>query len=87
MACVICGGNATVTLNPPRRTFARGPDPDDPSYSIIALLPEVHLCTQHDQAAHKKELSIGWCDDEQCRRYGEVGQTSPCGEQYAALKR
>jgi hypothetical protein len=62
-------------------------DPSDPSYSITVILPEVPLCTLHSQAAREGELLIGWCDDERCRTYGEIGAMSPCGKQYERLPR
>lgn len=87
MNCVVCGEPATVSADPPRRTFARGPDPEDPSFALIAVLPELDLCDDHYRASRTEGLRIGWCDDAQCRRYGEVGSASPCGEPYVLLKR
>jgi hypothetical protein len=87
MICVVCGGAATVTADPPRRTLARGPDPEDPSYAVIAVLPELELCGEHYRATLEDGLVIGWCDDLQCRRYGQVGESSSCGEAYGSLKR
>lgn len=86
VACVVCGGAATETADPPRRTLARGPDPEDPSFAVIAVLPEIDLCADHFQAT-LKDLVIGWCDESPCRRYGEVGGASPCGRAYARLTR
>ncbi|MDA8038191.1 MAG: hypothetical protein M0Z69_06890 [Actinomycetota bacterium] len=85
--CVICGRAGTAPMAPPRRTLARGADPDDASYSIIAVLPDVALCAEHFEDVRRGELSIGWCDAEQCRLYGEHGQPSPCGEPFKTLKR
>ncbi len=84
--CVVCGDAATVTADPPRRTFARGPDPEDPSYAVIAVLPTLDLCDKHDHEAREDGLIIGWCDDVLCRRFGEVGEPSPCGALYTRLK-
>ena len=68
--------------NSPRRAFERGPDPQDPSFSITVLLPDVALCATHAQEVSAKTTSIGWCDNELCRMYGEVGQVSPCGQAF-----
>jgi hypothetical protein len=84
--CAICGQAATVTVDPPRRTIARGADPSDSSFSVIAVLPDVMLCEEHAEDLPRR-LSIGWCDDERCRLYGESGEASPCGEPYRKLKR
>jgi len=83
--CVICADPAAVVLDPPRRTIARGFDPEDPSFSITAILPRLPLCANHAEQVAAKELLIGWCDDERCRLYGERGAPSPCGEPYVQL--
>ena len=86
LRCALCGQPGTVMVDPPRRTIARGADPSDSSFSVIAVLPDVLLCEEHaDDLAGR--LSIGWCDDERCRLYGESGEASPCGEPYRKLKR
>jgi hypothetical protein len=85
--CVICGNGDVMTVDPPRRTLARGTDPSDSSYSVTVVLPDVHLCGDHHREFRTKELVIGWCDDELCRIYGAVGAPSPCGKDYLALKR
>ena len=76
-----------MTIEPPRRTLARGTDPDDPSLSVIAVLPDVVLCQGHADVVGQGQLSLGWCDNERCRSYGEAGLASPCGEPFKALKR
>ncbi len=86
-SCLVCGRTGTVAMEPPRRTFARGADPTDPSFSIIAVLPDMPLCDEHAEGVVSREVSIGWCDDEQCRQYGERGEASPCGEPFRELKR
>jgi hypothetical protein len=85
--CALCGGAGSVTLEPPRRTLARGADPDDPSLSVIAVLPDVVLCDHHADEVGRGLVSLGWCDNEQCRVYGEVGLVSPCREPFEVLKR
>ncbi len=85
--CVLCGRDGTVALDPPRRTFARGADPSDTSYSIIAVLPDIALCEEHAEDVRGRDVSVGWCDDERCRLYGERGENSPCGEPYKELRR
>ena len=45
--CAICGQAGTVMVDPPRRTIARGADPSDSSFSVIAVLPDVLLCEEH----------------------------------------
>ncbi len=85
--CVICGRAANVIADPPRRTLAREPDPTDPSFAVIAVLPTMALCDEHANASQRSDLVIGWCDEETCRNYGEVGERSPCGHPYLALKR
>ena len=86
LLCAICGRAGTVVVDPPRRTIARGADPGDASFSVIAVLPDVSLCDEHAEAPPNR-LSIGWCDDERCRLYGESGELSPCGQPYRKLKR
>ena len=85
--CVICGHDGVMTVDPPRRTLARGTDPSDSSYSVTVVLPDMELCGDHYQDFRSKELVIGWCDDEKCRHFGVVGAPSPCGKEYLALKR
>jgi hypothetical protein len=72
-------------MEPPRRTFDRGPDPDDNSYSITVILPDVALCDQHARYVREGDLPLGWCDDPLCRIYGEVGEPSLCGAAYGQL--
>jgi len=54
---------------------------------VIALLPDVVLCEDHADEVARGELSLGWCDDEHCRLYGEGGLISPCGQPFKTLKR
>jgi hypothetical protein len=83
--CALCGRPATEVIEPPRRTLDRGPDPSDESYSITAILPDVPLCDEHVQDVREGDRLVGWCDDQRCRAYGEIGETSACGEQYEQL--
>jgi hypothetical protein len=85
--CDLCGGPSTITMEPPRRTLARGADPDDPSLSVIVVLPDILLCEDHANEVGRGELTLGWCDNERCRLYGKAGLLSPCGEPFKALKR
>jgi hypothetical protein len=85
--CGLCGLPAVKTVEPARRTLARGEDPDDPSLSVIGVLPDVQLCEDHSGKLDRGELALGWCDDERCRLYGESGVASPCGALFQALKR
>jgi hypothetical protein len=87
MVCAICGGAGTVAIDPPRRTFARGADPTDASYSIIALLPDIPLCDEHSEEVQGRKVSVGWCDDLRCRMFGESGAVSACGQPYKELRR
>ena len=87
VACNLCERAGSVTMEPPRRTLARGVDPDDGSLSVIAVLPDVVLCEDHADEVAVGELSLGWCDNEQCRLYGEAGSVSPCGEPFKPLQR
>jgi hypothetical protein len=84
--CIICGGEGSVTMDPPRRTLARGADSGDPSFSIIAVLPDVVLCEEHAEEVVDRQRTLGWCDDQQCRVFGEAGEASACGEAYKVLK-
>jgi hypothetical protein len=84
-ACALCGGPATEMIEPPRRTFARGLDPSDPSYSVTVILPDVALCAGHALDVRQGEKLVGWCDDQRCRTYGELGGTSACGDPYQAF--
>lgn len=84
-SCVFCGEPATESIEPARRTLARGTDPGDPSYSVTVILPDVSLCAEHADEVRHGARAIGWCDDERCRIYGELGQPSACGELYKKL--
>ncbi len=83
--CALCGRIPTTLTKPPRRTLDRGPDPDDTSYSITVILPDVPLCDEHTREVGQGDLRLGWCDEEQCRTYGEVGEPSACGAPYGQL--
>jgi hypothetical protein len=83
--CALCGQLATVVIAPPRRTLTRGLDPNDRAYSLTVILPDVALCAEHDLAVRQRDTVIGWCDDERCRTYGEVGASSACGGLYKQL--
>ena len=85
--CDLCGRPAVKAVEPPRRTLARGEDPEDPSLSVIGVIPDVQLCEDHAGKLDRGELVLGWCDDERCRRYGEAETASPCGAPFQALKR
>lgn len=83
--CVLCGHAATEALEPTRRTLARGTDPSDDSYSVTVILPDVALCADHALDIRDGARLVGWCDDERCRTYGELGQPSACGEPFTKL--
>ncbi|MGH9043769.1 MAG: hypothetical protein ACRDVP_02835 [Acidimicrobiales bacterium] len=85
ISCVLCGDPATESIEPPRKTLARGIDPGDPSYSVTVILPKVSVCAAHAHDVHHGDRAIGWCDDERCRTYGELGQPSACGDPYKKL--
>jgi len=85
LPCALCSQPATVSIEPPRRTLGRGPDPSDPSYSVTVILPDVMLCAEHAFEVRQGDTLIGWCDDERCRVYGEVGEMSPCGHKFDKL--
>jgi hypothetical protein len=84
-ACALCERSSTSLLPPKRRTLDRGPDPDDTSYSITVILPDVPLCDAHTREVLRDDLRLGWCDDPQCRNYGEAGEPSGCGAPYGDL--
>ncbi|MGC8471669.1 MAG: hypothetical protein ACP5PM_05180 [Acidimicrobiales bacterium] len=83
--CAICGAPATETVEPARRTLARGLDPSDPSYSVTVILPDIALCAVHTLDLRNGGLFVGWCDDPRCRIYGEIGEPSPCGDPYTKV--
>ncbi len=83
--CSVCGRTSTSLMKPPRRTLNRGLDPDDNSYSITVMLPDVPLCDRHAWDVREADLSLGWCDDPRCRVYGEAGEPSACGAAYERL--
>ena len=83
--CALCGRPATGTVEPPRRTLARGSDPNDGSYSVTIVLPDLSLCAEDASRYRAGNVVIGWCDDEQCQSYGETGTPSPCGKEYEKL--
>ena len=87
VSCNLCERAGSVTMEPPRRTLARGVDPDDRSLSVIAVLPDVVLCEDHADEIAQGELSLGWCDNKRCRLYGEAGSVSPCGEPFKSFDR
>ena len=84
--CALCGAAGT-TIELSRRTIARGLDPDDAAFSIIAVLPDLELCDLHAEELGQGDFVLGWCDDEQCRCFGRSGELSECGAPYKALKR
>lgn len=84
-SCVLCGQKASESLEPPRKTLARGTDPGDPSFSVTVILPDVALCATHASEVSRGDRAIGWCDDQSCRRYGELDQPSACGDAYKKL--
>lgn len=83
--CAFCGEVSTALIEPPRRTLDRGPDPNDDSFSITVILPDVPLCDAHARGVREGDLLLGWCDDQQCRNYGEAGELSACGALYGPL--
>lgn len=83
--CALCGVPATETIEPPRRTLARGLDPSDPSYSVTFILPDIALCPEHALDVRRGEGLVGWCDDARCRTYGGLGEASPCGQPFEKL--
>ncbi len=83
--CVLCGEPATETIDPPRRTLARGLDPADPSYSVTVILPDIALCAEHAVDVRHGARLVGWCDDARCRSYGELDEPSACGHPYERL--
>lgn len=85
--CALCGRSPTLLMTPSRRTLDRGPDPEDNSYSITVILPDVPLCETHTRDVLDGDLRLGWCDDPRCRNYGEAGQPSACGAPYGQLER
>ena len=80
--CAFCGAPATEMVEPPRRTLARGLDPNDLSYSVTAILPDIALCAEHALDVRQGEGVVGWCDDARCRIYGALGEGSPCGRPF-----
>jgi hypothetical protein len=83
--CAVCGLSPTALVEPPRRTLDRGPDPDDDSYSITVMLPDIPLCELHARQVREHDLRLGWCDDPKCREYGEAGERSDCGAAFVPL--
>lgn len=83
--CALCGQRPAELIRPPRRTLDRGVDPNDNSYSITVMLPDVALCSRHAQYFREGDFDLGWCDDPRCRTYGEVGELSACSAPYATL--
>lgn len=83
--CVLCGEPATETVEPPRRTLARGVDPRDPSYSVTVILPDIALCAEHCLDVRQGGQLVGWCDDQRCRTFGALGEPSACGHPYEKL--
>lgn len=85
LTCALCGEPATESVDPPRRTLARGEDPGDPSYSVTVILPDVALCAAHALDVRNGGSVVGWCDDPRCRTYGALGAPSTCGRPYGKL--
>jgi hypothetical protein len=83
--CTLCGRSPTSLMAPTRRTLDRGPDPEDTSFSITVILPDVPLCDEHTGDVLNGDLFLGWCDDPQCRCYGREGEPSACGAPYGQL--
>jgi hypothetical protein len=72
-------------MAPTQRTLDRGPDPEDNSYSITVILPDVPLCDAHTRDVLSDDLHLGWCDDPRCRSYGREGESSSCGAPFEQL--
>jgi hypothetical protein len=49
------------------------------------ILPDLPLCDEHARRVREGNLHLGWCDDPQCREYGEAGELSACGGRYHSL--
>lgn len=84
-SCVLCGAPATEAIAPPRRTLARGLDPNDSSYSVTVILPDIALCAEHALDVRQGARGVGWCDDPRCRTYGALSEPSACGHPYEKL--
>lgn len=72
-------------IKPPRWTVARGQYPNDPSYSITAILPDVPHCDVHAIDCHQWGRPIRWCDDQRCRTLGELANPQHVGTPYKKL--
>jgi hypothetical protein len=83
--CCLCDHEATMSVEPSRRTLERGLDPGDTSYSVTVILPDIPLCTEHGADVQRGAVLIGWCDDERCRTFGEFGKESACGSPFTKL--
>lgn len=83
--CALCGRSPTSLTTPSRRTLDRGPDPEDTSCSITVILPDVALCDAHTRDVKEGDVRLGWCDELECRSYGEAGEPSACGAPYQKL--
>ena len=81
--CVVCGDDAGESALFKSRSFvarqlADGTTETEP-------LPRVPVCRDHIQEIVSGPVVVGWCDDSTCRRWGILGDTSPCGEPYLEL--
>lgn len=86
--CVICGKPSTHTAFPSRPILTRQVSKDDGTATLEnEKLPPYLLCDEHfrEMTKYPRGGFFGWCDDPSCRRWGRVGDPSPCGAPFLEL--
>lgn len=74
--CAVCDQAHTVA------TFLYRPGDERVGVATPDRLPPTFLCYSHLRRVVAGALRVGWCGDEECRQWGELGQSSPCGRPY-----
>jgi hypothetical protein len=75
--CVACNKPSEVG-HPARRGFILRDGESEPTQ-----LPPQFVCQFHFQELRGGRLLLGWCESEECRKWGIAGTESPCGERFA----
>jgi len=84
--CVICGAPGTQSFFASRPFLTRTRVAADGSEEQVSEpIAPVHVCQAHFVEVFSERLPIGYCAEPSCRRWGPLGEASPCGVPYVEL--
>lgn len=84
--CVICGEPGVQSFFASEPFIQREVRHEDGTVETIQeVVPAVHVCRAHFAEVFSERQPIGYCDAPQCRRWGPMGEPSPCGAPYGEL--